>query len=57
MSAVAVKLLRDCVDARNEIAAYEQLRRYEAHPHVLDICFGLGDGCVRAQHTCTTERR
>ena len=34
---VAIKCLRDCQDARYEIEAYEQLRNYEIHPHVLDV--------------------
>ena len=41
---VAVKLLRDCADARAEVAAYERLRRFNRHPHVLDIAFAIGDG-------------
>ena len=51
---VAIKCLRDCQDARYEIEAYEQLRNYEIHPHVLDVSFGLCDGCaprLLAQHT------
>lgn len=42
-STAAVKLLRNCTDARHEIAAYERLCLYEAHPNVLDARFILTD--------------
>jgi hypothetical protein len=42
----AVKMLRDCDDAWHEIDAYRQLSRFHQHPNVLDIIFGLHDGCV-----------
>ena len=42
----AVKLLKDCADARREVAAFEQLRKSSSysHPHVMDLVFGLSDG-------------
>ena len=53
----AVKLLRNCSDARHEVEAYEQLRRFVPHPHILDVGFGLTDGYMlhATQHawSCT----
>ena len=39
----AVKLLRACKDAQTEVAAYERLRKFAAHPNVLAVRFALVD--------------
>lgn len=43
-SLAAVKLLRNSTDAKHEVQAYEQLRLFTPHPHVLDVAFGLDNG-------------
>ena len=41
----AVKLLKNCSDARKEVDAYDLLRNFDPHPHVLDAIFGFVDRC------------
>ena len=42
----AVKLMKNSIDARHECDAYDQLRQFVPHPHVLEVGFGITDGCV-----------
>ena len=44
----AVKLLRNCSDARREVEAYARLREFVQHPNVLDVDFGCGAAWARS---------
>ena len=39
----AMKLLRNCTDARNEVAAYNRLAEFAPHPHLLHAAFLVAD--------------
>lgn len=45
--AVAIKLLRNCADARMELAAFSRLLRYPPHPNLIQMRFGLMDRCTQ----------